>query len=296
MNMQQRISNKIQLGNTLNPALDYSGVPAIDDEANLESIYGKIDKIGGFWKSGKADECLARYIPNLLPVTRQNQVTGTNPTKAFASVTYLDKKNLEFIIELEANTYSNYSSMELVLPIQITKNTTKKDQFDGDMITVNNFLARWITDIDIWWYPDDTRILQTNNNVDVCQFAASQLKYLPKDSVKIIQKQLFYCNKAVYLAEGTDRRPNNYDDVNKCTKDNIEDRITGFKDLIFKKKNLHPFRYFSGSWLFLWKPIQNFYLLCKEIWIKFLNQEKNLQQFLMNLNALIQFHDRPYIA
>ena len=42
--MQQRISNKIQLGNTLNPALDYSGVPAIDDEANLESIYGKIDE------------------------------------------------------------------------------------------------------------------------------------------------------------------------------------------------------------------------------------------------------------
>ena len=63
--MQQRISNKIQLGNTLNPALDCSGVPAIANEANLESIYGKIDKIGGFWKSGKADESLARYIPNL---------------------------------------------------------------------------------------------------------------------------------------------------------------------------------------------------------------------------------------
>ena len=161
----------------------------------------------------------------------------------------MDKKNLDFIIELVANTYSNYSSMELVLPIQITKNTTKKDQLDGDMITVNNFLAHWITDIDIRWYPDDTRILQTNNNVDVCQLVASQLKYLPKDSVKTIQKQLLYCNKAVYLAEGTDRRPNNYDDVNKCMDDNTEGRITEFKDLILKKKKLHPLRYFSGSWL-----------------------------------------------
>ena len=89
--------------------MDYSGVPAVDDEANLESIYGK------------ADESLARYIPNLLPVTRQNQLADTNPRKAFASITYLDKKNLEFILELAANTYSNYSSMELVLPIQITK-------------------------------------------------------------------------------------------------------------------------------------------------------------------------------
>ena len=101
--------------------MDYSGVPAVDDEANLESIYEKIDKIGGFWKSGKTDESLARYIPNLLPVTRQNQLADTNPRKAFASITYSDKKNLEFILELAANTYSNYSSMELVLPIQITK-------------------------------------------------------------------------------------------------------------------------------------------------------------------------------
>ena len=78
--------------------MDYSGVPVISNEANLESIYGKIDKIGGFWKSGKADESLARYIPNLLPVG------VTNPRKAFASVTHLDKKNLEFILELAANT------------------------------------------------------------------------------------------------------------------------------------------------------------------------------------------------
>ena len=82
--MQWRISNKIQLGDTLNLALDYRGVPAVNDEANLESINGKIDKIDGFWKSGKADQSLARYIPNLLPVTRQNQLADNNPRKAFA--------------------------------------------------------------------------------------------------------------------------------------------------------------------------------------------------------------------
>ena len=108
--MQQIISNKIQLGNTLNPATDYSGVPNVDDEANLESIYRRIDKIGGVWKPGKANESLARYIPNLLLVTKQNQIVGTNRRKAFASVIYSDKKNLEFILELAANTYGNYSS------------------------------------------------------------------------------------------------------------------------------------------------------------------------------------------
>ena len=122
--------------------------------------------------------------------------------------------------------------MELVLPIQITKNTTK---MDADMITVNNFFACWITDIEIRGYLDATRILPTNNNVDVCHFAASQLKYLPKDSVKTIKKQLLYSNKPVYLAEGTNRRPNNDDDANKRADENIKDRIAQFHDLIFEK-------------------------------------------------------------
>ena len=171
-------------------------------------------------------------IPNLLLVTRQNQIAGTNPRKAFASVTYSDKKNF---FELAANTYGNYSSMELVLPIQITKNTTKTAQLEGNMITVNNFFARWITDIDIRQYLDDTIILPTNNNVDVGQFAASQFKYLPKESVEAIKNQLLYSNKPACLAEGTDRRRNNDDDAAKRSDQNLDYRIGEFKDLIFKK-------------------------------------------------------------
>ena len=119
--MPRNISNKIQLGNTLNPLQDYGGIPAVDDEGNLENLYSKVDKIGAFWKTGKADEDLWRYIPNVLPVTRQNQIAGSIPRKAFASVTYSDKNILEFVLELTANTYSNYSSMELVLLIQFIK-------------------------------------------------------------------------------------------------------------------------------------------------------------------------------
>ena len=39
----------------------------------------------------KAYGDLARYLPNVLPVTRQNQVAGQLPSKAYASVTYSDK-------------------------------------------------------------------------------------------------------------------------------------------------------------------------------------------------------------
>ena len=119
------------MGYTLNLSNDYGGIPLIDHEVNSEGFYGKIDKIGGFWKSGETDESLAIYIPNLVPVSRQNQISSSIPRKTFASVTYSDMKILEFIIELTANTYSNYSSMELVLQIQFTKNPAKITQMDA---------------------------------------------------------------------------------------------------------------------------------------------------------------------
>ena len=140
--MQQNISNKVQLGDNLNRLQYYGGVSAVDDEGNLENLYSKVDKIGAFWKTGEAGEDLSRYIANILPVTRQNQIAGTIPRKAFASVTYSDMKMLEFVLEPTANTYSNYSSMELILPVQFTKKTNKTAKMDADIITVNNFFFR----------------------------------------------------------------------------------------------------------------------------------------------------------
>ena len=52
--------------------------------------------------------------------------------------------------------------MELVLPIQFTKKTSKTMQMDGNMITVNNFFEHWMTNIDIRRYLYDTKILPTN--------------------------------------------------------------------------------------------------------------------------------------
>ena len=59
--MQRNIYNNIQLGDTVNPLQDYGGIPSINDKG-----------IEAFWKTGKADEDLSRYIPNILPITRQN--------------------------------------------------------------------------------------------------------------------------------------------------------------------------------------------------------------------------------
>ena len=72
--MQRPISNKILLGDTINPANDYGGVPSTDDERNLENLIGKVDKVGGFWKTGKADGDLLRYLPNIFTELSQDKI------------------------------------------------------------------------------------------------------------------------------------------------------------------------------------------------------------------------------
>ena len=80
--MQKAISNKIELRDTFNPLHDYAGVLSINDDETLENLIGKVDKALGFMSTGKADLDLARYFPNILPVTRQVQVAGKVPRKA----------------------------------------------------------------------------------------------------------------------------------------------------------------------------------------------------------------------
>ena len=136
--MQKVISNKIQLGETVNPFKDYAGVPSINDEGTLENLYQKVDKVGGFWEKVKADGDLSIYFPNVLPVSRQSQIVSELPRKSYASVTYSDKKQLEFVLDLTTNTYSNYSSMERCLPLQFySKIKTKL----VNIMTANNFLG-----------------------------------------------------------------------------------------------------------------------------------------------------------
>ena len=119
--MQKAISNKVQLGQTLNPAADYSGVGSINDEGTLENILGKVDKSQTFIATGRADADLGRYYPNIYPISRQSQIASDFPKKAYASDSYVDKKRLEFTLQLTANTYTNYSMMEIVLPLKFSK-------------------------------------------------------------------------------------------------------------------------------------------------------------------------------
>ena len=57
--------------------------------------------------------------------------------------------------------------MEICLPLKFTKKFNRALGMDAQMMMVNDFFGRWFTDIDIKRYPDDMRILQTNNSVNI---------------------------------------------------------------------------------------------------------------------------------
>ena len=66
------------------------------------------------------------------------------------------------------------------------------------MITVNNFFCYWLKEIDTRRYPDDIRILPTNNTVEICQYAAQKLKHLPSKSLDNIRETFLYKKKLLF--------------------------------------------------------------------------------------------------
>ena len=99
-------------------------------------------------------------------------------------------------------------------------------------MTVNNFFAHFIKEINIKRYGDDVRILPANNTVDIYRYSYAMLKHMPDDVSKTYDKTLLYSKKAIKLANNNDRRPNNTD--SSRTDDNLDDQIKQFHYLLRK--------------------------------------------------------------
>ena len=83
------------------------------------------------WELVKQRAIYLDIILIFLPITRQAQIAGKLPTKSYASISYSDKKQLEFVLDLTANVYSSYSTMEICLPLKFTKKSNKVLQMDA---------------------------------------------------------------------------------------------------------------------------------------------------------------------
>ena len=193
--MQANVSNKVKLGQSLDPLQDATGVDSVDFSAHIDNLLKNLEKLPDLYEKGRIDSDLLRYIPGMSKIMYQGQIDWIQTKKAYAASTYTDKQILEFNIELTKNHYTNFSNMVLCLLITFKKNSNKAQAIDADMIPVNNFFAHWIKDISMKIYGDDIAILPINTTIDIYRYSESMLKHLPDDELKTFQHELLYSKK-----------------------------------------------------------------------------------------------------
>ena len=113
-----------------------------------------------------------------------------HPQRVYASPNWSDLRTFEFNILLTADTATHFNNMHLCIPLQIKKSTYTANDIDDDLMTLNNFFAHFIKEINISRYSDDIRILPTNNAVDIYRYSDAMLKHMPDDALKTYEETL----------------------------------------------------------------------------------------------------------
>ena len=155
----------------------------------------KNENLDKFFETGKANGELVRYLPGLTKPLYQGQLKGTTKRKAFADDTYKDLKVAEYTIQLSNNEYMNFHGVHLVFPMKIKKKSNVANNIRATEITVNNFFAHWIKEIDIKCLGNDVPILPTTNAIPIYRYSDRLLKHMPKNSLAIIENDLLYSKK-----------------------------------------------------------------------------------------------------
>ena len=75
--MQANISNKVKLGQSLDPLQDAAGVKAFDFSADIDNLLKKLDKLSMLCAKGQIDSDLLRYIPGMAKIMYQGQLIGS---------------------------------------------------------------------------------------------------------------------------------------------------------------------------------------------------------------------------
>ena len=232
--MQRDKSNRNTLGDTLNPIDDVRHSTAIDrTTSNYNDAKEKVEKIRDLIKMGKYDSDLAKYIPGLMDLAIQGMLDDIDTHEKVAHPSYKDKEQLDFQILLTENYYVNPANIHICFPIKIKKKSNNSSDINDDLITVNNFFAHWVKEINITKYGSDRELPPTFSPWEIYQYSDQMFKHLPKDDLKRIQKTFLYSKKPVYYGNiAYERR--NFNSNNLTTTGLSTAEITTLKKIMLK--------------------------------------------------------------
>ena len=134
-------------------------------------------------------------IPGLMDLAIQGMLDDIDTREKVAHSSYKDKEQLDFQFLLTKNYYVNPSNIHICFPIKIKKKSSNNSDIDGDLITVNIFLAHWVKEISITKYGSDKELPPTFSPYELYQYSDQMLIHLPSDALKTIQKTHLYNKK-----------------------------------------------------------------------------------------------------
>ena len=234
--MQQEISDSVKIGSSVTPFQSVGKSPAVDkttsgfDNANL-----KVKKIRTLKVQGIYDADITHYIPGTLDLVFHGMIEKVMTIEQSVDTTYSDKEILDFELILDNNYYTNLKSLHLCFPIRFKKLSNIAHNLDVDIYLVNNFFAHWIREIDVTKYGTNKSLIPTTTPKEIYRYSDSMLKHLPKNALKIIEKDLLYSKKPVIIPGNEDRRSHNNDNEAFRTNDNFEDCGNKFANQIHSK-------------------------------------------------------------
>ena len=112
-----------------------------------------------------------------------------------ADTTSGDKEVLEFDLTLNDDHYANLKSLDLFFLIRFRKLSNADQVTLRTLMSVNNFFAHWIKEIDRMKYGTNKWLIPTINPKEICRYSDEILKHLSKNALKIIGKDLLHSTK-----------------------------------------------------------------------------------------------------
>ena len=129
--------------------------------SNYNDVKEKVKKIRELISTGRYDEYVAKYIPNLIEIIFQGMLEDIDTREKVAHSSYTDMEQTDFQILLTDYCYICPNSMHICFPIKIKKITNQNIDIDTDLMTVNNLFSHFVKEISITNYGSDKKLIPT---------------------------------------------------------------------------------------------------------------------------------------
>ena len=198
-------------------------------------------------ETGVYDADIAKYIRGTLELVFEGMVEDIDTKEQPAHISYIDMEKLEIHIMLTNNYYTNPNNMHICFPTKIKEATNNDANIDTDVITVNNFFAHLIKEINITKYGNDRQLMPRISPYEICQYSDAMLKHLTEKSLKKLPKTLLHSNEPVVYNKTNIDRTYNSTTLANFTDYNLDNRITLFQNQL-KNELVYRvlLRYFTG--------------------------------------------------